>query len=227
MSTVLGSHHPTTLGAMEHLAIVYQAQGRLAEAEELYSRSRELKTLTFGTDHPSTVNSLSYLADVQFLQQRYDAAAVTYHSLLEVRTRVSGTAHPQTLFVMRPLAWALHKQGRRRSAVELMVRCAALSSQTLGPSHPDSVERDAWARKLEADNGQEYTARAVGSQLHAMASEEMCDAKRSHGDDLPGAKGSTEATNEKTLERESSDLKVWLMPGTTSAGACEEMPDLL
>jgi cytochrome c-type biogenesis protein CcmH/NrfG len=77
------------------------------------------------------VNSLSYLADVQFLQQRYDAAAVTYHNLLEVRTRLSGTAHPQTLFVMGALAWALHKQGRRRSAVELTVRCAALSSQSL------------------------------------------------------------------------------------------------
>jgi tetratricopeptide (TPR) repeat protein len=205
MSSVLGSHNPDTIGALERLAMVYHAQGRLAEAEELCSRCRELRTFTYGTDHSDTVNSVSYLAKVQFLQQRYHAAEVTYRSLLEIQTRVFGMAHSSTLVTMADLAWALHWQGKSQPAVELMARCAVLSSQTLGPSDPDSVARDNWWRRgMEVDTEQEADApSAVPSPNSAVVAGEEQQTAEPVENDMPGGKGSTA---ERTSERESTRI---------------------
>jgi tetratricopeptide (TPR) repeat protein len=199
MSTQLGMDHPATLENKKLLALVYQKKGRLAEAEEIYSQVLELQTLTFGTDHYSSLGALALLGGVQCLQRRYNALEITCRSLLEIKTRVFGMAHFSTLVTMADLAWALHWQGKTQLAVELMVQCAALSSQTLGPSDPDSVDRDNWARRgMEVDAEQEEDApSAVSSPSSAVVAGEEQQTAGSVEDDIPEEKSSTaERTSE-------------------------------
>jgi hypothetical protein len=80
-----------------------------------------------------------------------------------------------------------------------MVRCAALSSQTLGPSDPDSVDRDNWARRgMEVDAEQEEDApSAVSSPSSAVVAGEEQQTAGSVEDDIPEEKSSTaERTSE-------------------------------
>jgi tetratricopeptide (TPR) repeat protein len=204
MSTQLGMDHPSTLENKKLLALVYQKKGRLAEAEEIYSQVLESQTLTFGTDHYSSLSALALLGGVQCLQRRYNALEITCRSLLEIKTRVFGMAHFSTLVTMADLAWALHWLGKTQLAVELMARCAALSFQTLGPTDPDSVDREDWARRgMEVDTEQEEGAPgAVSSPSSAVMAGEEQQTARSVEDDIPGGRAAqrNERANEKALE---------------------------
>ncbi len=44
--------------SLHHLAALYSAQGRYAEAEPLYQRSLAIREKTLGRDHPSVAASL-------------------------------------------------------------------------------------------------------------------------------------------------------------------------
>ena len=74
---------------------------------------------------------------------------------MEITTRAMGISHPDTLYCMEHLAWVLHSLGRRRSAIDLMGRCAVLSAEALGPSHPDAVRRDNRVKIWETGEAQE------------------------------------------------------------------------
>ncbi len=54
--------------------MLYQAQGRLDEAEPLYLRALEAQERTLGPSHPDTLLSLSNLADFYRAQGRLDEA---------------------------------------------------------------------------------------------------------------------------------------------------------
>ncbi len=54
---MLGKEHPDTLTSVDNLAALYQAQGRLAEAEPLYKRALEGRERVLGKEHPDTLTT--------------------------------------------------------------------------------------------------------------------------------------------------------------------------
>jgi hypothetical protein len=109
-----------------------------------------------------------------------EATVASARVLLDAETRVLGIAHPDTLSSMNNLAWALHQLGRKRSATDLIGRCATLSSGIQGPSDPQSVKRNAQAREWEAEDArEEYGSSAEPSRSGSVAPEEEREAKLS------------------------------------------------
>jgi hypothetical protein len=51
---VLGAEHPSTLVSVNNLAILYNTQGRTAEAEPLFQRALRGAERVLGPDHPHT-----------------------------------------------------------------------------------------------------------------------------------------------------------------------------
>jgi hypothetical protein len=209
------------------LAAVYEDQGRIDEARELYTHILELQRSTIGMDQPKTLHTMAmlyYLEPVGNLE----ATVILAKTLLDASTRVLGAAHNDTLRTMTQLALSLRLLGRRRSATDLIGRCALLSYESLGPSHPNTVERDDWVREWEADDArEEHGSSAEPSQSGIVASEEERNAKRSDQDELQGeSTAELKGTDEGPLEGSDLHVKVWLMPDSNSAGACREMPAL-
>jgi hypothetical protein len=145
---------------------------------------------------------------VEFRQGVSEATVVSAQFLLDARTRVLGIAHRDTLSSMSDLAMALYELGRRQSAIELMVQCAALSSESLRPSHPLSVERIAEAREWEAEDArEEYGSSVESSRSGSVTSEEERKAEGSDEDDFQeGSAAELKGTDEEPLERSDSHV---------------------
>jgi Tfp pilus assembly protein PilF len=54
---VLGREHPSTARTYMGIAIVYQLQGRYAEALEWYGKALAIKEKVLGREHPSTART--------------------------------------------------------------------------------------------------------------------------------------------------------------------------
>jgi tetratricopeptide (TPR) repeat protein len=229
MSTFLESDHLKALSNEEDLARVYLKQGRLDEAKILCTHVVELKQSTLGMDHPSTLNTRELVWHLESQQECSEATVVSAQVLLDARTRVLGIAHPDTLSSMENLAWALHQLGRKRSATDLIGRCATLSSETLGSSHPRSARRNARARDWEAeDSWEENVSSAESSRSGSVTPEEERKAEESEKDELlEESAADSKGIDEERIVRSGSHVEVWLMPEIASAGPCKETPTAL
>jgi len=65
--------------------------------------------------------------------------------VLETSKRMLGEGHPDTLTSMANLAVTWRDLGRQQSAVDLIDQCIALSSDKLGPRHPNTFDQCRWA----------------------------------------------------------------------------------
>ena len=78
-----------------------------------------------GEDHPNILTSMNNLAPTYWVQGRWKAAGELKIEVMETRKKVLGDKH---------------------SAYALMAECASISYWTLGPDHPDTIDRDNTAK---------------------------------------------------------------------------------
>ena len=62
MTGAFGPYHPDVAVSLNYLALLYDKQGRYADAEPLYKRSLGIKEKALGPDHPDVAMSLNNLA---------------------------------------------------------------------------------------------------------------------------------------------------------------------
>ena len=70
--------HPAVAKSLNNLALLYQVQGKYAEAEPLYKRSLKIREKALGKEHPVVAHSLNNLATVYQAQDRYAEAEPRY-----------------------------------------------------------------------------------------------------------------------------------------------------
>ena len=80
---MLGPEHPATAATLNNLAVLYDAQGRYAEAEPLYTRGLAIQEKVLGPEHPATANTLNNLAVILEAQKRHGEARM-------LRARIGG-----------------------------------------------------------------------------------------------------------------------------------------
>jgi len=59
---LLGPEHPATLASIYSLAVVYEHEGKYAQAEELNRETLEIRRRVLGAEHPATLASMNNLA---------------------------------------------------------------------------------------------------------------------------------------------------------------------
>jgi len=77
--------------AESHLAL---RQGRYDEAEQINTKTLEIKRRIFGEEHPDTLGSMNNLASVYASQGRNEEAEKLHVKTLEILRRVLGEEHP-------------------------------------------------------------------------------------------------------------------------------------
>ena len=95
MALSLASHpeHPDVATALNNLALLYEAQGRRADAEPLYKRALAIEEKTLGLDHSYGAVSLNNLAVLYQARGRYADAEPLYKRAL-AREKTLGPDDP-------------------------------------------------------------------------------------------------------------------------------------
>jgi tetratricopeptide (TPR) repeat protein len=146
----------------KNLAGLLYAQGKLGEAEPLYSRALESQEQQLGAAHPDTLNSMNNLAALLYAQGKLGEAEPLYRRALEGREQQLGAAHPSTLTSVNNLAGLLQAQGKLGEAEPLYRRALEGSEQQLGVAHPYTLT---FARNL---------ARLMESSGRAKEARQLC-----------------------------------------------------
>jgi tetratricopeptide (TPR) repeat protein len=133
-----GETNTEVASAIALLAILYQAQGRYAEAEPLYRRALTITEKSLGPGHRS-VAVLNNLAELYHAQGRYAEAEVLYKRGLAINEKALGPTHSDVSNSLSNLALLYQDQGRYAEAEGLFKRSLAISQKLGGLKHPALV----------------------------------------------------------------------------------------
>jgi CHAT domain-containing protein/Flp pilus assembly protein TadD len=108
--------------SLNNLALLYQEQGRYADAEPLYKRSLAIRQKTLGPDHPDVATSLNNLAWLYKDQGRYADAEPLYKRSLAIKETSLGPDHPDVATALNNLAALYDNQGRYADALPIIAQ---------------------------------------------------------------------------------------------------------
>lgn len=149
----LGSRHPDTLRAREHLALWLFREGSPADALVLTEAEVDDRTAEFGPGHPNTLRARRSL--VRYRRETGDlpGAIADARVLLEDTTRFLGADDRETHGQRRSLAELLGESGETAGRIERL-RVLLAEEEALGPAWKGEVRytRSTLARALE-ENG--------------------------------------------------------------------------
>ena len=157
---------------MNNLADVYDAQGKYAQAEALFSQTLEIQRRVLGPEHPDTLDTLSDFASMYQRQGKYALAETYAAQALAGRRHALGSEDPDTMASAADLALAYLSQGKfaeseplAREAVEFDRKKQPDDWQTIPrrepagrqPGRTEEIRRSrtAAARRLSGDAGAE------------------------------------------------------------------------
>ncbi len=125
----LGPDHPDVAISLNNLALLYETQGKYAEAEPLYKRALAIREKALGPDHPDVAISLSTLAQIYQAQGKYAEAEPLYTRALVISEKALGPHHPEVATVLENMAKLCKKTGRLDEAKRLEARAQEIRSR--------------------------------------------------------------------------------------------------
>jgi tetratricopeptide (TPR) repeat protein len=97
---IYGPNNSQTAISMNNLAAIYQGQGRLPEAEELYKKAMVIWEKSAGKNSYEVASCLNNLADVYLSQQKYKDSETFYKLAFTILENLYGKEHPNLITVM-------------------------------------------------------------------------------------------------------------------------------
>ena len=134
-----GKQNLETFTSMSYLALLYQYQGKYADAEPLYKDALAGYQKAFGHEHPDTLTSMDNLALLYRYQGKYADAEPLNKDALAGYQKALGHEHPDTLTSMSNLALLYQYQGKYADAEPLYKDALAGYQKALGHEHPHTL----------------------------------------------------------------------------------------
>ncbi len=119
---------------LNNLAVLYDEQGRYAEAEPLYKRALAIMEQALGPEHPDVATNLDNLASLYLFQGKYAEAEPLYKRLLAITEKALGPEHPDVATSLERYAALLRQTGRTAEADSFEVRANAIRANLRGQS---------------------------------------------------------------------------------------------
>jgi len=94
--SAFGRDHPDFASSLVSLAFLFQALGKLDDAEPLLKQAMEVDARVYGRDHPEVATDLNNLAGLYESQGKYDEANRLGKEALRIAERALGPDHPTT-----------------------------------------------------------------------------------------------------------------------------------
>ena len=127
------------LKIVSNLGIIYQDQGRLGEAEDMFIRALAGYEKDLGPEHTSTLNTVVALGILYDEQGKLSNAENMYMRALAGYEKAVGPDNPSTLDTINNLGLLYVLQGKFSTAEDMYARALAGYRRTLGPDHPSTL----------------------------------------------------------------------------------------
>ncbi len=158
---VFGPYHPRTRITTLNLALIYQDQGKLAEAEQIFKQALLITERGLGPDNPEVASCLDFYAELltklerraeaeekrirarairaRHDQQLRDRSIAESKQLLATKEQQLGAEHAEVAPIASTLG-SLYLQNKQPAEAEaLFKRALAIREKTAGPNHPDNA----------------------------------------------------------------------------------------
>ncbi len=129
--------------ALGNLGVALQAQRKLDDAAEAFTKALDIQKATLGETHRQTLGTLRNLAAVRFDQNRPDEAIQLNRRLLAVHEAIATPPAGETRDLARTLsnlAELLRQTGKPAEAEPIQRRALDIRRRVLPPLHPDIGE---------------------------------------------------------------------------------------
>ena len=124
------------INAMAAVASLRYSQGRLADAESVYTRVVALDSV-HGADNAPRGRYLRGFGTVLWQQGRYPEAERLFKRALDIQQRVLGSNHPDVGGTFNNLGGLYYRQKEYQRALESYERARPVLEKSLGPKHPN------------------------------------------------------------------------------------------
>ena len=135
----LGEKHPTTLKALNDLAIFYSYFGDYNKALEMNNAVYKARKEILGENHPDTLSALDNIASSYSDLGDYSKACELQSIVYNSRKEILGENHPDTLSALHNLANSYSDLGDYSKACELQNVVYNARKEILGENHPDTL----------------------------------------------------------------------------------------
>jgi CHAT domain-containing protein len=122
--------------------VLYNSQGKYAEAEPLYKRSIEISEKALGPDHPDVAAALNNLAELYRAQGKYAEAEPLYKRSLAIWEKALGPDHPYVAGTLNNLAVFNAAQGKNQEALRLSLKANAVEDKVIRDIFSFASERE-------------------------------------------------------------------------------------
>ena len=137
----MGGEHPQVAASLNNLALHYDAQGKLDEAEPLYLKALGIMRDTLGAGHPDVAASHEHLGVLYTVQGKYNQAESHLQQALPIRRNRLGAAHPLVAQSLENYAALLSKTGREVEAKRAQILAASIRAQNARDNQLKPEER--------------------------------------------------------------------------------------
>jgi CHAT domain-containing protein len=176
--------------SLNNIALLYNNQGKYAEAEPLYKHALEIQENSLGPEHPAVALSLNNIAGLYRAQGRYAEADPLYKRALEIMEKSLGPEHPSVATNLKNLA---HLYGYRREyqvAIDFAYQAYMIDSKVFDQNVCVLKEKDAlrygnqklYAAYLSLSLFQEINE--IDSSLHLKTADLIIDSKGTIADEI-------------------------------------------
>jgi tetratricopeptide (TPR) repeat protein len=147
--------------ACNNLGILYQNQGKLAEAEAMYQRALRGEEKAWGLEHTSTLDTVSNLGVLYKDQGRLAEAEAMYQRALRGREKAWGLEHTSTLDTVNNLGNLYKDQGKLVKAEAMYERALRGKEKAWGLQHTSTLNTVNNLGNLYTDQGKLVKAEAM------------------------------------------------------------------
>ncbi|KAK7177365.1 NB-ARC and TPR domain protein [Paraphaeosphaeria sporulosa] len=149
---------------LHKLGMLYAAQGKLAEAEAMYSRTLQGYEEALGPKHTSTLMTVNNLGNLYADQGKLAEAEAMYSRALQGYEEALGPKHTSTLQTVNNLGNLYADQGKLAEAEAMYSRTLQGREEALGPKHTSTLKTVNNLGLLYADQGKLAEAEAMYSR---------------------------------------------------------------
>lgn len=141
---------PRFVSSIEKLADVYCKQGKLAQAESLYSEALVTKTRVLPPHSLHTAAAVNNMAKISYFQGKYDDAERFALRFLEMYKSNFPHNHPDVACALQNVATLYHMQDKYHMAEPYYTEAIRICKAQLGDQHPTTVRMNQnYARLLQ------------------------------------------------------------------------------
>jgi len=144
LKNALGATHPLVGMSLNNLALVYQTEGRITDAEPLFKRATAIAETAFGGDNRHLGESLNNLAELYRGQGRLAEAEPLYKRALAIydkRQCPENVGVTMALNKSRPAVSGPEPHGGGRTTVDARNRDHREGTRTRSPRYDQSAEQ--------------------------------------------------------------------------------------